>query len=129
MLAGKSSYAVVVNYLTHKQRAEVVANEIEHLGSKEFVMQADISKPNEISQMYSRIDRECGSIHGLVNNAGVLEPQMSIDRMDNERLQRVMQTSGQSWINHSMYHWGQIALPVRVRGFEPVKSDNNYFKR
>ncbi|WP_057936351.1 SDR family oxidoreductase [Algoriphagus resistens] len=93
LLAGKSGYAVVVNYLTYKVGAELVAHEIERLGSKAFVMQADISKPNEITQMFSRIDQECGPIHGLINNAGILEPQMGIDRMDSERLLRVMQTN------------------------------------
>ena len=93
LLAGKSSLGVVVNYLTHKQEAEEVANEVEGLGSKAFLMQADISKPEEISQMFCRIDRECGSIHGLVNNAGILEPQMEIADMDSERLLRVMKTN------------------------------------
>lgn len=93
LLAGKLGYAVIVNYLTQKQEAEVVAHEIERLGSKAFVMQADISKPNEISQMFCKIDRECETIHGLVNNAVMLELQMNIDRMDSDRLLRVMQTN------------------------------------
>ncbi|MCE7055230.1 SDR family oxidoreductase [Algoriphagus sp. AGSA1] len=93
LLAAKSGYSVVVNYLNYKEGAEVVANEIERLGSKAFVIQGDISKPDEIVNMFSRIDRECGPIYGLVNNAGILEPQMSVESMDRERLMRVMQTN------------------------------------
>ena len=93
MLAGKSGYAVVVNYLSNKEGAEVVANEIERQGSKAYVVQADISKPNEIKQLFDWVDREVGPIYGLVNNAGILETQMRFDEMEDTRLSRIMQTN------------------------------------
>ena len=89
LLAATAGYAVVVNYLINGKAADAIRS----MGSKVYVVQADISKPKEIERMFDLIDKEVGTIQGLVNNAGILEAQMRFDQMDSTRLTRIMQTN------------------------------------
>ncbi|WP_026969580.1 SDR family oxidoreductase [Algoriphagus terrigena] len=93
LLAAKSGYAVVIHCLKSRKEADSIADQVAALGSNAFVVQADISKPKEIERMFTLVDREVGSIYGLVNNAGILEKQMRFESMDSARLSRIMQTN------------------------------------
>lgn len=93
LLAAKSGYAVVIHYLKNRTEAHSVADRIADMGSKAFVVQADISKPDAIERMFTWVDKEVGTIYGLVNNAGILETQTRFELMDSARLSRIMQTN------------------------------------
>jgi len=93
LLAGKSGYAVVVNYLNNGDRAGEIVARITELGGKARAIQADISKPGEILRLFSEVDNVFGPLHGLVNNAGILESQMRLDQMDVDRLVRICETN------------------------------------
>jgi len=43
--------------------------------------------------LFAAIDRECGRLDGLVNNAGILEQQTRLDQMSGDRLARVFATN------------------------------------
>ena len=54
---------------------------------------ADISKEEEVLELFSTVDDRLGKISALVNNAGILESQMRIEDMDSKRLNRVFLTN------------------------------------
>ncbi len=91
--AARMDYTVVVHYLQNRKGADSVADSITKMGAKARVVQADISKPDEIVRMFDWIDREVGPLYGLVNNAGILELQTRLEQMDSARLIRVMHTN------------------------------------
>ena len=88
-LAASQGYAVAVNYVGNRRAADSVVNEIEHSGGTAIAVQADVSVDAEVGRMFEEVDRRLGVLTALVNNAGILEQQMRLDRMTAERLQRV----------------------------------------
>jgi len=62
---------VAINYRKHSEEAEAVINKIKTLGSKGFMVQADISKFEDADKMVKKVMDEFGGIDILVNNAGI----------------------------------------------------------
>lgn len=62
---------VVVNYVTSAQAAQELAREIEGLGPKALVVQADVSDYEQVEGMIRQTIEIFGQIDILVNNAGI----------------------------------------------------------
>ena len=69
----QNGYDVVVNYRNDQNSAEQVAKQIETTGKRAMIIQADISKPEEVDKMFEKISQEFDLIDVLVNNAGVFD--------------------------------------------------------
>ena len=69
----KAGTTVVVNYPVPqaKDMAEAVVAEIIADGGKAISMKADVSKEDEVQQMFAETIREFGTVDILVNNAGL----------------------------------------------------------
>jgi len=65
--------AVVVNYSSSKADGEKVAQEIASNGGKAVAVQANLSKPQEIGQLFAKAKKAFGKVDILVNNAGIYE--------------------------------------------------------
>lgn len=65
--------AVVVNYATSKAGADAVVKRIQENGGKAVAIQADVSKPGDISRLFTEAKATFGHLDILVNNAGVYE--------------------------------------------------------
>src|ERR1700736_2535319 len=63
--------SVVVNYASSKQGADRVVSEIVAHGGKAFPAQGDVSKNDDVQQLFAEAVREFGGLDVLVNNAGV----------------------------------------------------------
>src|SRR5271170_6376463 len=70
---GAAGASVVVNYASDKPGAEKVAAEIVKAGSKAVSVQADLSKPEEISRLFAEAKAKFGRLDVLINNAGVFK--------------------------------------------------------
>ena len=62
---------VVINYVTHSEAAEAVAQEAAGHGVKAYAHQADISREDQVQAMFRKMIQEFGTIDILVNNAGL----------------------------------------------------------
>ncbi|MFX0097170.1 MAG: SDR family NAD(P)-dependent oxidoreductase [Candidatus Hodarchaeota archaeon] len=69
---------VIVNYNTHRKRAQEVVKKIEGAGGRGVRIKADVSRSIEVDQMVKAIMEEFGHIDVLINNAGILINQPSI---------------------------------------------------
>lgn len=68
LLFAQEGAKVVINYKTHKKEAEEV---LEKIGKeKSIVVQADVSKENEVKNLIKEAVNKFGRIDILVNNAG-----------------------------------------------------------
>ena len=83
---------VVVNYAGSEAAAKEVAAEIEAMGRKAFVVQADISSNEAATAMVDEVVKEFGRIDILVNNAGITRDGLLM-RMKEEDWDAVLTTN------------------------------------
>ncbi|GAB0113744.1 SDR family oxidoreductase [Acidisoma sp. C75] len=80
---------VVVNYVTNPESAEEVAHEIQGMGRRAIAVKADVSREDEVEQMFAQAVREFGTLHIVVSNAG-LQRDAPIDEMTLEQWEEVI---------------------------------------
>ena len=68
---GKAGADVVINFLSGREQAEAVADEIRTSGSRAFPYQADVSSEDQVGRMFQKMFQEFGTIDLLINNAGL----------------------------------------------------------
>src|SRR5258707_1342120 len=65
--------SVVVNYASSKSGADAVVKRIAEKGGKAIAVQADVSKPQDITRLFTETKKAYGKLDVLVNNAGIYE--------------------------------------------------------
>ncbi|EHO0055870.1 SDR family oxidoreductase [Escherichia coli] len=93
LLLAKEEYTVAVNYQQNLHAAQEVVNLITQAGGKAFVLQADISDENQVIAMFTAIDQHDEPLTALVNNAGILFTQCTVENLTAERINRVLSTN------------------------------------
>jgi NAD(P)-dependent dehydrogenase (short-subunit alcohol dehydrogenase family) len=93
LLAAERGYDVCLSYVSKEKAAQTVVRQIEALGRKALAVQADVSLEPDILNLFEAVDKTFGSLDALVNNAGILDKQTSVETMTLERLQRVFATN------------------------------------
>lgn len=83
---------VVVNYAGSEAAAKAVAAEIEAMGRKALVIQADISSNEAVTAMVDQVVKEMGRVDVLVNNAGITRDGLLM-RMKEEDWDAVLTTN------------------------------------
>ena len=90
LLLAQEGYTVAVNYQQNLHAAQEVVNLITQVGGKAFVLQADISDENQVVEMFTAIDQHDEPLAALVNNAGILFTQCTVENLTAERINRVL---------------------------------------
>ncbi len=93
----KQGYSVCVNYISNEIEANKVVAEIKDNGGVAIAVQADVSKEADVIRLFNTIDSSLGQITHLVNNAGILLPQMRVSEMTAERINKVLTTNVTSY--------------------------------
>lgn len=93
ILLAKLGYQVCINYNSNQAAAQETISQIEANGGTAIAIQADIADEKQIVDMFQQIDQRLGPISALVNNAGILLRQATIEDMNSERISKVMQTN------------------------------------
>ena len=88
-LAAAAGYRVALTYRTRADAAGAVVAAIAQAGGHAEAFQADVSREDHVLRLFRQVDG-LGTVSGLVNNAGTLEPQSRVDAMDAARLTRVL---------------------------------------
>lgn len=89
LACARQGWDVAVNCARDMTAAEGVAKQVRALGRRAIVIQADVADEAAVLAMYARVDAELGPLHGLVNNAGVIDVQARVLDMSVARLQRM----------------------------------------
>src|SRR5690348_1350442 len=63
-----------IHYHTQSDEANATLAKVRACGGEGFVVQADVTRPDEIRQLFGRIEREFGKLDILVSNA---RPELS----------------------------------------------------
>lgn len=82
---------VAINYQHAARQAEEVKAAVEKSGRRACVIQADVSRADEVERMVSRVEQELGAPSILVNNAGIarVQPIEAITENDWDEVLRV----------------------------------------
>lgn len=87
--AAARDWAVVINYARDREAAETVAAAINETGGSALTVPGDISREEDLAEIFSLVDHAFGRLDGLVNNAGVVDKPARIDEMSRARLERM----------------------------------------
>lgn len=88
-LAVARGYRVALNYRGNRQRAEAVVEAATRSGGVIIPVKGDVSDESDVVRLFETAASELGPVTALVNNAGILEPQMDLVDMPPERIDRV----------------------------------------
>ena len=83
LLAADRGYNVCVNYVRRSDRANEIVEKVKAKGRGAIAVQADVSKEADVVRMFETVDKELGTLKGLVNSAGITA---GISRLDDERI-------------------------------------------
>ncbi len=92
-LAVRKGYAVAFTFLRREESARALVHELESEGGTAVALQADVSQEPDVLRTFAAVDARFGRLDALVNNAGMLEPQMRLDAMTADRWHRVLATN------------------------------------
>ncbi|MEM8682182.1 MAG: SDR family oxidoreductase [Pseudomonadota bacterium] len=92
-LLAQEGYRICVNYRADEAAANAVASELADFGAKAIAVQADIGNDDDAVRLFEIVDQELGPVSALVNNAGIVLPQMRVEDMDAERINRILATN------------------------------------
>ncbi len=87
--AAQAGWNVAVNYNRDAAAAQAVVQQVQALGRRAFAVQADVADEAQVLALFAQVDREFGTLHGLVNNAGVVDLPSRVDAMSVDRLKRM----------------------------------------
>ncbi|MBD8214750.1 SDR family oxidoreductase [Erwinia persicina] len=93
ILLARQGWRVAVNYVHRTAEAESVVAEIGRQGGSAFAVQADIADEAQVVAMFADIDRQPEPLKALVNNAGILFQQATLEQLTAERINRVFATN------------------------------------
>jgi len=105
----KAGAEVIINYLGSEDKARELAEEIEGLGRKAHLSRFDVSNPEEVKKAIKELENKLGTIHILVNNAGITRDALFI-KMKDEDWERVLRTN-----LFSAFYVTQAVLPMMLK--------------
>ena len=88
-LLAKTGYTVGINFRSHKEDAERLADEVTRAGAKAIAIQADVASESDILRMFDTVDRELGPVSALVNNAGITGGYARVEEVSAETIDKV----------------------------------------
>jgi NAD(P)-dependent dehydrogenase (short-subunit alcohol dehydrogenase family) len=89
-LAARRGYCVVISYRQNRDAADAVVGAIVDAGSDGLAVPADVSVETDVVRLFEAVDDRFGRIDALVNNAGILDRQMSVADMPADRIRRTL---------------------------------------
>jgi 3-oxoacyl-[acyl-carrier protein] reductase len=75
---------VIINYAGGKEAADQVVEDIKKKGGEAMAVQADVSKAEDVKNMFDAIIAKHGRIDVLVNNAGIMITKLIKDTTDED---------------------------------------------
>ncbi|MGL6047257.1 MAG: SDR family oxidoreductase [Vogesella sp.] len=92
-LAARRGWAVAVNYHRQADAAQAVVDAIRAEGGRAVALAGDVADEAAVLRLFADTEAALGPLSALVNNAGVLAPQMALADMDVARWQRILATN------------------------------------
>jgi NAD(P)-dependent dehydrogenase (short-subunit alcohol dehydrogenase family) len=92
-LAAQRGYRVVITYRENTAAADHVIEAVRTTGSDGVAIQADIAREDDVVRLFEAVDHRCGRLDALVNNAGILQKQMTVAEMSADRIRQTLEVN------------------------------------
>lgn len=89
MLAGARGWSVAINYLGNDFAAARTVKEVISAGGQATAIRGDVTVEAEVLAVFDQAEAEFGRLDGVVINAGIVAPSMTLAEMTAERLKRM----------------------------------------
>jgi NAD(P)-dependent dehydrogenase (short-subunit alcohol dehydrogenase family) len=89
-LGARHGYAVAVNFIADEKAASGVVREIEKSNGRAIAVRADVSREQEVVQLFKDAERNLGPLVALVNNAGITGGFSRVEDVEASTLERVL---------------------------------------
>ena len=102
-------FDVGIHYHSNQAKAEQVKKQVEELGQKAMLLQADLKSSAECSKIVDKCVEELGSLFAVVNNAGITKDTLAM-RMKDEEFAEVIDAN-----LSSCFYITRAALPYLLK--------------
>lgn len=102
-------FDVGIHYNSNQAKAEQVKKQVEELGQKAVILQADLKSSAECSKIVDKCVEEFGSLFAVVNNAGITKDTLAM-RMKDEEFAEVIDAN-----LSSCFYITRAALPYLLK--------------
>jgi NAD(P)-dependent dehydrogenase (short-subunit alcohol dehydrogenase family) len=92
-LAARRGFDVCLTYVSRTAEADAVVADCREQGVRAVAVRADVAREPDVLAAFARADTELRPLVGLVNNAGVLFRQATVDDLDADRIRRVLEVN------------------------------------
>ncbi|MBA6234187.1 MULTISPECIES: SDR family oxidoreductase [unclassified Colwellia] len=93
----QQGYRVCINYRSNEDAANKLVADIKKDGGEAIAIQADVSDEQAVIMLFKIIDEKVGALTHLVNNTGILLPQMKVTEMSAQRINKMLATNVTSY--------------------------------
>jgi len=102
-------YDIGIHYRSNEAKAKEVKEQIESLGQKAVLLQADLTSSEECSKIVDSCVEEFGSLYAVINNAGITKDGLAM-RMKDEEFTQVIDAN-----LTSCFYITKAALPYLLK--------------
>lgn len=92
-LAVRDDYAVGLCYRSNRRGAEAVADAIRDDNGDVVMLQGDVASKSDVSKMFREFETYYGNPTVVVNNAGIVAPQVKFEDMEEMRMRKMFYTN------------------------------------
>jgi NAD(P)-dependent dehydrogenase (short-subunit alcohol dehydrogenase family) len=92
-LAGRHGYRVVIAFRQNRAAANAVTRAIGERGGHSIAIAADVSREDDVVRLFETVDDNFGRLDALVNNAGILQRQMTVADMTADRIRHTLEVN------------------------------------
>ncbi|KJY00655.1 glucose-1-dehydrogenase like protein [Zymoseptoria brevis] len=93
ILAGERHWNIGINYVRDVESAKSCQAEVQAFGGQAIIVAADMKHEDQVRELFDAVEKEYGTLDGVVINAGITAQAMPLADMDIERLKRVFDTN------------------------------------
>ena len=90
-LAAARGYDVAINYSQNEAAANQVVADCNAAGAHAIAVQGDVADENDVMKLFDRADKDLGTITAVINNAGIVAAQGTIETFDHARMKRLLE--------------------------------------
>jgi NAD(P)-dependent dehydrogenase (short-subunit alcohol dehydrogenase family) len=93
VLAGARGWSVGVGYVRDASAADRTVEDVQKAGGKAGKLKFDITREEDVADMFSAHESYFGTLSGVVINAGITAQSLPLAEFSTERLRRVLDTN------------------------------------